>query len=171
MTARGAGTVLASAVVAVALTGCVPDPATDAAPSTSAPGVTFVAVIDGDTIETSAGKVRIIGIDAPERGQCGYDDAGALLSSLLDPGDPLALELPDGQNDEDGYGRMLRYVDTAQGIDVAEALLAEGLAVARYDSTDGYPEHPRESGYHAAQAATLTAGGAVMTTACQTAVA
>ncbi|WP_139230959.1 hypothetical protein [Microbacterium sp. cf046] len=47
------------------------------------------------------------------------------------------------------------------------SLLTAGLTVARYDSTDGYPAHPRESGYHAAQIATLTANGAVTTVACQ----
>jgi len=31
----------------------------------------FVAVVDGDTVETSEGTVRIIGIDTPERGECG----------------------------------------------------------------------------------------------------
>lgn len=142
----------------------------DAAPAPSAaPTVTFTAVVDGDTIETSAGTVRIIGIDAPERGVCGYDEASALVSSLLGAGDPITLQLPAGENDTDKYGRILRYVDTAGGEDVAAALLSAGLAVARYDSTDGYPAHPREASYHAAQAATLTADGAVTTVACKAA--
>lgn len=43
------------------------------------PGIreTLVAVVDGDTIETSAGTVRLVGIDAPEHGECalrGIDD-------------------------------------------------------------------------------------------------
>lgn len=45
--------------------------------------------------------------------------------------------------------------------------LQAGNAVARYDSTDGYPAHPREDVYHAAQLATLGAEGTVLTTACQ----
>ena len=64
---------------------------------------------------------------------------------------------------------MLRYVDTAQGVDVGLSLLTAGLAVARYDSTDGYPAHPRESDYHAAQVATVAPDGSVTTVACKAA--
>ncbi|MGH7293260.1 MAG: thermonuclease family protein [Myxococcota bacterium] len=126
-------------------------------------------MVDGDTIETSAGTVRIIGIDAPEDGECGYVEASALVSSLLSPNDAIVLTLPEGENEADNYGRILRYVDTTQGVDVALSLLTAGLAVARYDSTDGYPAHPREAAYHAAQIATLTADGAVTTVACKAA--
>lgn len=167
---RGVWGVVVVAVVASVLVGCAPGPTTDAPPSATPPvdaPVTFVSVIDGDTIETSAGTVRIIGIDAPETGECGYAEASALVSSLLSPGDLAMLTVPDGENEADQYGRILRYVDTTQGTDVALSLLAAGLAVARYDSTDGYPAHPRESGYHAAQIATLSADGAVATVACQ----
>lgn len=154
----------------------MPDSTTDAAASapagTTAPpadAVTFVAVIDGDTIETSAGKVRIIGIDAPERGQCGQNEASAALSSVLAPGDPVTLDRPPGQNDRDGYGRLIRYVVTTAGIDLGLLQLQAGNAVARYDSIDGYPAHPREGEYRAAQIASLGADGAVMTPACQAA--
>jgi micrococcal nuclease len=75
-------------------------------------------MVDGDTIETSAGTVRIIGIDAPETGECGYTEAYALVSSLLSRGDPTILTLPDGENDADQHGRSLRYVDTADGVDI-----------------------------------------------------
>ena len=156
-------------VVASLLVGCAPGSASDAAPSptpTVESQVTFASVVDGDTIETSAGTVRIIGIDAPEIGECGYAESSALVSSLLSTGDPTILTLPDGENDADQYGRILRYVDTAQGVDVGMSLLTAGLAVARYDSTDGYPAHPRESNYRAAQIATLTPDGAVSTIAC-----
>lgn len=125
-----------------------------------------MSVVDGDTVETSAGTVRIIGIDAPELGECGYDEATTFVSSLLPPGDAITLELPSGQNDTDRYGRLLRYIDTAQGVDVGSSLLTAGLAVARYDSTDGYPAHPREADYHATQVASLAADGSVMTVAC-----
>lgn len=128
-----------------------------------------VSVIDGDTIETSAGTVRIIGIDAPERGECGYDDASSYVSGLLPEGDAVTLTLPDGENEEDKYGRLLRYVDTTQGVDVASSLLAAGVVVARYDSTDGYPWHPREADYHTAQTAVLGDAGTVTTVACKAA--
>lgn len=122
-------------------------------------------MVDGDTIETSAGTVRIIGIDTPERGQCGYDDAKAVVTTLIAQGDELVLGLPEGQNDQDKYGRILRYVTTKSGVDLGLAELRAGQAVARFDSSDGYPAHPRERAYHDAQLATL-ADGRVVTTAC-----
>jgi micrococcal nuclease len=167
---RGGWGAAVVAVMASVLVGCAPGSLTDAHPSATPPvdaQITFVSVVDGDTIETSAGTVRIIGIDAPETGECGYAEASALVSSLLSPNDAILLTLPEGENDADQYGRILRYVDTTQGTDVALSLLTAGLAVARYDSTDGYPAHPREPGYHAAQIATLTADGAVTTVDCQ----
>ncbi|MGC4154463.1 MAG: thermonuclease family protein [Propionicimonas sp.] len=126
----------------------------------------FVSVVDGDTIRTEAGTVRIIGIDAPERGECGHQEASATIEKLLAPGDLVWLELPPGQNDRDRHGRLVRFVTTESGVDVGLAQLEAGNAVARYDSTDGYPEHPREAAYHAAQIATRDADGGVVTTSC-----
>lgn len=163
---------VAVVVIAISLVGCAPGSTSDAAPSATSTlesQVTFESVVDGDTVETSAGTVRIIGIDAPERGACGYAEASTLVSSILSQGDPTILDLPDGANDEDQYGRILRYVGTDEGVDVGLSLLTAGLAVARYDSTDGYSAHPRESDYHAAQVATVAADGAVTTVACKAA--
>ncbi|HWL61109.1 MAG TPA: thermonuclease family protein [Microbacteriaceae bacterium] len=170
----------AGLLTVAAMTGCVPNaPATSRPPAESAPAppgsaateapqptVTLIAIIDGDTIETSAGTVRIIGIDTPERGECGHEEASRALGRLVAPGDPIVLELPAGQNDTDRYDRLLRYVRTSSGIDLGIAQLTAGNAVARYDSRDGYPAHPSEIDYHAAQLATLAADGSVVTTAC-----
>lgn len=166
---RGIWGLAAVAAAVLVLAGCAAEPSPRATPSASTaaePAVTVDSVIDGDTIETTAGTVRIIGIDAPERGECGYDEAAALVASLLRPGDAVILQLPDGENDQDQHGRLLRYVDTVDGVDVAASVLAAGLAVARYDSADGYPAHPRETAYRAGQLATLTAAGVVSTPAC-----
>ncbi|WP_166644545.1 thermonuclease family protein [Microbacterium sp. BK668] len=158
-------------VVTSFLVACSPGSADrDSTPTpTAESSVTFLSVLDGDTIETSAGTVRLIGIDAPERGECGFAESSALISSMLNEGDSLTLELPEGQNDTDQHGRMLRYVGAPQSTDLALPLLTSGLAVARYDSTDGYPAHPREPEYHGAQVATLAPDGTVMTTACKAA--
>lgn len=123
----------------------MPDAASIASPTVDVVA-TLEEIVDGDTVETSAGMVRIIGIDAPERGECGYDVATALVATLVGPGDPITLVLPEGQNPEDRYGRLLRY-----------------------DSNDGYPAHPRESDYRAAQTATLSADGSVVTVDCRAA--
>lgn len=131
--------------------------------------VTLVSVIDGDTIVTSAGTVRIIGIDTPERGECGYEAATASIERALAAGDPVSLERPPGQNDRDRYDRLLRYVATESGADVGLMQLEAGHAVARYDSRDGYPAHPREAAYRAAQLATLGQDHAVITPDCHAA--
>ncbi|MGN6127370.1 MAG: thermonuclease family protein [Humibacter sp.] len=131
--------------------------------------ITFVSVVDGDTIETSAGTVRIIGIDTPERGECGHDEAAAAIESQLAPGDTVKLELPAGENDQDRYGRLIRYVTTPTGADLGLLQIQGGHAVARYDSSDGYPAHPREADYHAAQLASLSPDGSVITITCEAA--
>ncbi|WP_137846475.1 thermonuclease family protein [Microbacterium sp. 2FI] len=128
---------------------------------------TFVSVVDGDTIETSAGTVRIIGIDAPERGECGDSAASKAIAELLAPGNNVELKLPAGQNDRDRYDRLIRYVSTKNGVDLGLMQLQAGNAVARYDSLDGYPGHPREATYHAAQLASLSPNGAVIAVGCQ----
>ena len=105
-------------------------------------------VVDGDTIWVDgAGKVRVIGIDTPERGQCGFGPATSNLKGLV-----LGREVTlsgDGRDDRDRYGRLLRYVDV-NGVDAGLAQVEAGLARARYDSRDGYGAHPRESAYIAA---------------------
>jgi hypothetical protein len=47
---------------------------------------------------------------------------------------------------------LLRYVDV-NGTDAGLRLIKEGLAIARYDSRDGYGFHPREPKYIAADKA------------------
>lgn len=140
-----------------------PSPTPDATPERA---VVLESVTDGDTIRTSAGVVRIIGIDAPERGECGYDEASAAIAAVLRRGAPLALELPEGQNDRDAYDRLLRYVVTEEGIDVGLMQIEAGHAVARFDSADGYPRHPREDEYRAAQIASLDQNGRVVAASC-----
>jgi endonuclease YncB( thermonuclease family) len=110
---------------------------------------TVSRIIDGDTIEVTDGsgrkeKVRLIGIDTPERGKCGYDESGDRLSELI-----LNAEVQlvtGGTDDRDRNGRLLRYVDIG-GVDAGRILIEEGFAIARYDSRDDYPEHDRESDY------------------------
>ncbi len=130
-----------------------------------------LSITDGDTIETSLGTVRIIGIDAPERGECGADEAAATLKRLIPDNSEALLTLPSGQNDEDRYGRLLRYVTNARGIDVGLTLLEAGQAVARYDSNDGYPAHPKQDAYRSAQLATLSPERTVITVSCASAAA
>lgn len=158
---------LVIAIFGCAATPAPPSPVGPVAESASGGSTTFLSVVDGDTIETTAGTVRIIGIDAPERGECGHDEASAAIGSLLSGGDPVTLELPAGENDRDRHERLMRYVVTGAGVDLGLMQLQEGNAIARYDSSDGYPAHPHEAAYHAAQVASAGPDGSVVTLGCR----
>ncbi|MGB3761827.1 MAG: thermonuclease family protein, partial [Ornithinimicrobium sp.] len=110
-------------------------------------------VIDGDTVELGNGQgVRVVGIDTPERGECGFDTATAAMIRLVE-GKQVRLSQPD--EDTDRYGRLLRYLNIGD-IDPGLRLIKNGLAIARYDSRDGYGYHPGEPVYIAADKASAT---------------
>ncbi len=103
-----------------------------------------VHVVDGDTIHLGNGDtVRLGGIDAPEVGECGYKRARNTLAGLV-LGKRVTLGATD--EDRDQYGRLLRYVDVGR-TDAGLRLIEKGLAIAKYDSRDGYGFHPREPAY------------------------
>ena len=107
-------------------------------------------VVDGDTIELGNGEtVRLVGMDTPEVGECGFERASANLGRLV-LGQQVRLGTID--EDRDRYGRLLRYVDVGTQ-DAGLRLIKNGLAIARYDSRDGYGFHPREPRYIAADKA------------------
>jgi len=106
-------------------------------------------VVDGDTVVVASGEhVRLIGIDTPEVGVCGYGAATARMRRMVE-GRTVVLVNPESVQDVDAYGRLLRYVDVA-GEDAGLAQIRAGARV-RYDSRDGYDPHPREDRYHRAQ--------------------
>lgn len=122
------------------------------APAATAGGsnstVTVARVIDGDTVELAdSQRVRLIGIDTPERGECGYREATERLIELIG-NQPVTLTAG-ARSDTDRYGRLLRYLDIGD-TDAGLKLLQAGLAISRYDSRDGYGSHPREAQYIAA---------------------
>jgi endonuclease YncB( thermonuclease family) len=89
--------------------------------------VAVVSVADGDTVDVSSGEtVRLIGIDAPEVGECGHQPAADRLTELV-LGKDVTL-VPGARDDVDRYGRLLRYVDVGSD-DAGAQLLREGLAV------------------------------------------
>ena len=104
-----------------------------------------IRVIDGDTVVISGDeRVRLIGIDTPENGQCGFDEAKQALEKLLASGS--ATFYSGTTSDKDKYDRLLRYIEV-EGIDVGLNLISNGFAIARYDSRDGYGPHDRENEY------------------------
>jgi len=110
-----------------------------------------VDVIDGDTVRLDNGeKVRLVGIDSPEAGECNSSAATRKMESLVLR---KRVTLAESDEDRDGYGRLLRYVDVGN-LDAGLEMIMSGLAIARYDSRDGYGRHPREDSYVAADKAT-----------------
>jgi len=103
-------------------------------------------VLDGDTIVIDTGEhIRFIGIDTPERGHCGYDEATTNMRNMVYG---KAVVLTAGARDDvDKYGRLLRYVNLPNNTDTGLAQITGGFAIARYDSHDGYGHHPREEQY------------------------
>jgi micrococcal nuclease len=92
-----------------------------------------VRVIDGDTIEIENKiKIRLLGIDAPEKDECYFDESKSFLKELL-AGEDINLEKD--LTGKDRYDRLLRYVILpAEDIEeddilVNRLLLEKGLAV------------------------------------------
>ena len=85
----------------------------------------MVRIIDGDTLDTSRGRLRLFGVDASERERCAPEatDRPRELASEM-------VRLEDGPRLTDRYGRILAYVYTADGVSIDEALIREGLATA-----------------------------------------
>ncbi|HJZ70524.1 MAG TPA: thermonuclease family protein [Vicinamibacterales bacterium] len=102
------------------------------APVTRSDPLLVRAVVDGDTIDVATiGRVRLLGIDAPEIGR-GYDtdapfarEARARLTSLI-----LRrwVRLEQDGAPFDVYDRRLAYVVTEDGVFVNALLVREGLA-------------------------------------------
>jgi endonuclease YncB( thermonuclease family) len=117
---------------------------------------TVTHVVDGDTVDVEGvGRVRVIGIDTPERGACGYESATQAMTVLV-LGRQVSL-VAGATEDADRYGRLLRYVDVGSQ-DAGLSLIEDGWAIARYDSRDGYGRHPREDAYVSADLRTEDLG-------------
>ena len=68
----------------------------------------IVNVLDGDTVEIDNGQtVRMIGIDAPNRGESGYEEAKEYLKDII-ADETVRLEYDYYQDDK--FGRILAYV-------------------------------------------------------------
>ncbi len=82
---------------------------------------------------TSLQRVRLLGLNAPEEGECYAKEAGMYLKSLVGDKD---VRLEKDVSGADQYGRLLRYVFLPSGDEkendlfVNEMLVREGYAVA-----------------------------------------
>jgi endonuclease YncB( thermonuclease family) len=123
---RGRGFMaLASALVACALAPAV-------AQGQASYPATVTAVTEGDTLSARLADgreltVRLIGIDAPEIGECGGREARAALTNLV-AGQAVELESDPAVEITDGFGRSRFYVDRADGLDAGLELVRRGWA-------------------------------------------
>ena len=90
------------------------------------------AVVDGDTIDVAAiGRVRLLGIDAPEIGR-GFDSGAPFARAARDKLAELVLHrwvrLETESNQLDAYKRHLAYVLREDGVCANTVLVREGLA-------------------------------------------
>jgi micrococcal nuclease len=102
----------------------------------SAPRTTVASVADGDTLRLTGGqRVRLVQIDAPERGECYYQEARAELLRLAPLGSSVALESDARLDQVDRFGRLLRYVKRG-AVNVNLELVRRGAAVPYFFDGD-----------------------------------
>lgn len=94
-------------------------------------------VVDGDTLQISVDvgfrlrideRFRILGINAPDRGEEGYKESKEFLEELI-----LNKEVIVKTYKADGFRRWLAYVEFDDGneiLDVGSLMLVRGLATA-----------------------------------------
>ena len=82
-------------------------------------------VLDGDTLDVNNGeRIRLIGINTPEKNECYYKEATEELKKLTE-GKVILLEIDNA--DKDKYGRLLRVV-YVKGINVNSHMIEKGFA-------------------------------------------
>jgi micrococcal nuclease len=83
------------------------------APKISSNEVHVISVIDGDTVLVTSGgqdeKIRLIGINTPEKGECGFNEAKDYLSSLI-LSQNIVIEMDSTQGEYDKYDRLLAFI-------------------------------------------------------------
>src|SRR4051794_14296661 len=92
---------------------------------------TVVHVVDGDTLDVQVpgqGKlrVRVVGIDTPERGACYFSQA-TRRANVLANGQRVVLHGDRTQATRDRYGRLLAYVDIGGNVDLGLQLIQDGF--------------------------------------------
>lgn len=75
---------------------------------------TVTRVIDGDTLDVDGKRIRLVLVDAPERGEDGHGEATALLASLCPVGASAAVDVDDAQRGG-SHGRAIATVACESG--------------------------------------------------------
>lgn len=99
-----------------------------------------VYVVDGDTVDIeNKVRIRLLGIDAPEKDECFYEESRAFLTGLVEGKQVYIRKDISGS---DRYGRLLRYLvipaddPSEDEVLVQEVLVREGYAVRNPESAD-----------------------------------
>jgi micrococcal nuclease len=91
---------------------------------------TIMRIIDGDTIVVNSIKVRLVGIDTPERDEPRFREAKEFVESLCPVGSTAKLDVDDAKP-KNKYGRTLAVV-YCNGTNVNAELLRQGYAEIMY---------------------------------------
>lgn len=99
-----------------------------------------VHVVDGDTIDIeNEVRIRLLGIDAPEKDECFFEESRAAAEELMEE---QHITIEKDISGSDRYGRLLRYVyvpaedPAADELFVNEHLVREGYAFAYGETPD-----------------------------------
>lgn len=108
-------------------------PDTTISSGTTGEPATVISITDGDTIDVSLedgsrDTVRLIGINAPEIGECWAEEAGRTLEELVPPGTEVGMTRD--QSNRDQFGRLLRYLWVGS-TSVNEELVRLGAVISR----------------------------------------
>ncbi len=98
-----------------------------APPANNSTNIQVVArVVDGDSLALVSGEqVRLLGIDAPERGEHFYKESKARLTELVMANKEITLEAD--KTNKDRYGRLLRHL-WINGTHINLIMVKEGYA-------------------------------------------
>ncbi|MDL5159599.1 thermonuclease family protein [Actinomycetospora termitidis] len=105
-------------------------------PAAEAPArstTTITGVVDGDTLLAGQQVIHVLGIDSCDASTPGGAEATRMAEALLD-GRQVTLRAEPGV-DRDASGRMLRYIDLAQGGDYGDFMVS--FAHTRADASNG----------------------------------
>jgi endonuclease YncB( thermonuclease family) len=118
-----------------------PTPAPHSGPTPTT--LSDVRAVDGDTLHAGSERIRLVGIDAPEKLQTCRDARGQAYACGTAATERLAALVAIGRvscaaQGHDRYGRTLAVCSTAEVDDVGRALVREGLAVSYMDRDGRY---------------------------------
>ena len=113
----------------IALFGAINITETETSPATTDEFdlVTVTRVIDGDTIEINdEHRVRLLGINAPDKGECYYEEAEDALQDLVLE---KKIRLEKDISGTDAFGRLLRYVILPSNNELANDILVNNYLI------------------------------------------